>query len=194
MIQETGEFEKLVDDLLSVLDEDIRLMETALSHLDGLRGLVIKRDESCLRALLETIESGRKFYVANESKRQEIRQGLAAMLGCSLEEMTLSKLLVSAELVSAKRAGAGRASATSRQIAISERKTKLKALVDKLRREHLSTMMLLSECARLNKLLLLGIFGSSDERIGVTYTAAGNTRWPAVGGEQSPPRRVSARI
>ena len=87
-MQETEEFKKLVDDLLSVLDEDIRLVETSLSHLDGLRGLVIKRDESSLRALLATIERDRKFYVANELKRQEIRQVLAGMLGCTPEEMT----------------------------------------------------------------------------------------------------------
>lgn len=192
-MQETEQFEKLVDDLLSVLDEDIRLVETSLSHLDGLRGLVIKRDESSLRALIATIERDRKFYVANELKRQEIRQVLAAMLGCSPEEMTLSKL-EERTVCDTGQSGALLALPANRQIAVSERKTKLKALVDKLRREHSSTTMLLSECARFNKLLLLGIFGSSDEHIGVTYTAAGNTRWPTVSGEQGPPRRVSARI
>lgn len=163
MMDEKERLEKLVDDLLGALDEDARQLEATLSYLDQLRGFVIKRDESSLRALLETIEAERKFYTANESKRQRIRQELAVVLGCSREEMNLSRLELSVP--------------PSRQRAVSEKKTRLRALAEKLRTEYLRTTMLLSECVRLNRLMLKGIFGAGCDRIGITYTADGNAKW-----------------
>lgn len=160
------EFEKLVDDLLSVLDEDIRLVEKALSRLDEIRGFVIKRDEVSLRGLLKDIEGDRGYYVANESKRQQVRDELAAALGCSAEAVNLSKL-ERAQL----------RMPPEKRTALSEKKTKLKTLVEKLKTEHLRTAMLLSECVRLNRLLLKGIFGFDSQA--VTYGADGNTKWQA---------------
>jgi len=154
---------KLVDELLAVLDEDVRLLEKTLIPLDELRGFVIKRDESSLRTLLEKIETERNAYGANEQKRRQIRQELARLLGCPAEAMNLSKL--------------ERDAPAEKQTAVSERKTKLKGLTEKLRTEHFSTVMLLSECARLNRLLLRSVFGFSGR--GVIYGADGNTKWNA---------------
>jgi hypothetical protein len=162
---EAARLEKLVDDLLLVLEQDIRLVEKVLHRLEQIRTYVIKRDESGLRALLGTIGSDRPLYAANESRRRRIREKLAEVLCCQPEAVNLSLV-------------AGRAPA-SRQDAIAKTGTNLRALAEKLRKEHLSTTMLLAECARLNKLLLGGIFGSSVGE--VTYTTLGSASWRTEG-------------
>jgi len=65
-------------------------------------------------------------------------------LGCNLEQMTLTRL--EEVLPEGKKAQ------------VTERKDKLRLLAEELKKEYLSTAMLLSGCARFNKLLLKSIF------------------------------------
>jgi hypothetical protein len=133
-----------IDQLLFVLDEDIRHIQQSLSRLNELRSLVVKRDDLSLAKLLENIQAESDNYMANELKRQSIRKELAVALDCNLEQVTLSRL----EAVLPKEKGAQ----------MSERKARLKSLTGQLKREHLSTALFLSECARFNRLLLKSIF------------------------------------
>jgi hypothetical protein len=147
-----------VDRLLAVLDEDIRHIRGSLSRLDELRSLVIKRDDTALARLLENIRSEADDYAANESMRQAIREELADAVGCEVETMTLSRL----ETVLPE----------DRRAQVADRKARLRALVNELRKEHISTAMLLSECARFNSQLLRAVFNIG--RTGsVTYSPTG---------------------
>jgi hypothetical protein len=150
-----------VNDLLAVLDKDIEHLQETLLRLDRLRGLVIRRDDVSLARLLGKIQADTNDYAANESKRQSIRKELAIALGCDFKQMTLSRLegLLAQE----------------QKNHITEKKTRLRSLVEKLRKEHTGTVMLLSDCTRFNSLLLRSIFNSGDTKT-VTYTAAGSTR------------------
>ncbi len=136
--------EDKVDELLIVLDKDIQHMRESLSRLDEMRSLVVKRDEAALSKLLESIQAESDSYRSHELKRQSIRKELAAALDCSFEQMTLSRL--EATLVGEKKAQ------------VTERKVKLRTLTEELKKEHLSTAMLLSDCARFNSVLLRSIF------------------------------------
>ncbi len=147
MNAEMIEMESKVDELLSVLDKDIRHMRECLLRLNELRELVIKRDEVSLSKLLESIQAESEVYAANEQKRQAIRKDLADLLGYNVEQMTLSKL---EETVSKKK-----------RVEVSERKTTLRILASQLKKEHLSVALLLTECARFNKMLLNGILGQA---------------------------------
>ena len=138
------EIEDKVDELLAVLDKDIQHIQDSLSRLNELRSLVIKRDDAALGELLENIQGESNSYTSNELKRQSIRKELANAMGCNLRKMTLSML------------EAGLAKAKKAQVA--ERKEKLRSLTKELKREHLGTAMLLSDCARFNSLLLRSIF------------------------------------
>jgi len=138
------EIEDRVDELIAVLDRDIQQMQESLSRLNELRSLVIKHDDAVLGKLLERIQSRSDSYKCNELKRQSIRKELAIILGCRVEQITLSRL--EAELTGEKKAQ------------VAERKTKLRLLADELKKEHLSTSLLLSDCARFNSVLLKGIF------------------------------------
>jgi len=153
------EIEDKVDQLLVVLDRDIQHIQENLLRLNELRGFVIKRDDASLRKLLESIQPESNNYKSNELKRRLLREELAIALDCSLEQMTLSRL--EAELYEEKKAE------------VAERKTKLQTLTGKLKKEHLSTAMLLSDCARFNSMLLRSILKLGQAGT-ITYSPNGS--------------------
>lgn len=155
------EIEEKVDELLVCLDKDTQHIEQNLSQLNELRSLVIKRDDAALGNLLESIQAGADSYRNHELNRQSIRKELASAFGCNPEQMTLSAL--EAALPEAKRAQ------------ITQMKAKLRALIEECKKEHLSTALLLSECARFNNLLLKSIFDIGKTET-VYYNANGATR------------------
>ncbi len=157
----TIEIEDKVDELIAILDGDIRQMQESLSRLNELRGLLVKHDDATLSTLLEGIRSEQRSYKCNELKRQLIREELAITLGCSPKQITLSTL--EAELSGEKR----------EQVA--ERKGKLRFLADRLKAEHLSTMLLLSDCARFNNALLKGVFELGKTGT-ITYDSKGSAQ------------------
>jgi hypothetical protein len=139
-----SEIEAKVDELLSCLDKDSQHVQESLSQLNRLRSLVIKRDDAALGKLLEIIKAESDSYRSHESKRQTIRKELAHALGCNTEQMTLSALEASLPKV--------------KKSQVTKRKAKLISLIKELKKEYLSTALLLSECARFNNLLLKSIF------------------------------------
>ena len=143
----TIEIEEKVDALLACLDKDVQLLQDALLRLDELRRLIIKRDDDALGKLLEKIQIQANDHKSHERNRQSIHRELAAALGYEPRRMTLSVL----ENVLPK----------GRKEQITERKAKIKSLVGKFRKEHLETVLLLSECARFNNMLLKSIFDLS---------------------------------
>ena len=155
------EIEDKVDELLVALDKDIQHIQDSLSRLNEVRSLVIRRDDVGLGKLLESIQSESDDYETHELKRQSIRKELAIALGCNPEQMTLSRLeaILSEE----------------KKVQVTERKKKLRPLTEELRKEHLSTVLLLSECARFNRLLLKGIFGLGKAGT-IIYSSDGSTK------------------
>ena len=147
------EIDDKVDKLLTCLDKDSQHIQESLSQLNKLRSYVIKRDDSGLSKLLKTIQAETSSYRNHESKRQTIRKELANALGCNTEQMTLSAL--EARLPKGKKDQ------------IIKKKAKLMSLINELKKEHLSTILLLSECARFNNLLLKSIFDLG--RTGAVY-------------------------
>jgi flagellar biosynthesis/type III secretory pathway chaperone len=155
------EIEDKVDELLSCLDKDSQHIEESLSQLNKLRSLVIKRDDTGLGKQLEIIQAESDSYRNHESKRQTIRKELAKALGCKTEEITLSALEASLP--------------KEKMTQITERKAKLMALIQELKKEYLSTALLLSECARFNNLLLKSIFDLGQTGA-VYYNSNGATK------------------
>ena len=153
--------EDKVDELLVVLDKDIEHTQQSLSRLNELRSLVIKRDDVALGKLLESIQTESDSYRSHELKRQSIRKELASALGCGLEQMTLSTLEASLP--------------KEKKDQVTGRKAKLKSLIKELNKEHLSTALLLSECARFNRMLLKSVFNLGNTGT-VYYGSDGATR------------------
>ena len=155
------EIEDKVDELLSCLDKDSQHIEESLSQLNKLRSLVIKRDDAGLGKQLEIIQAESDSYRNHETKRQSIRKKLAKALGRKTEEITLSALEASLP--------------KEKMTQITERKAKLMALIQELKKEYLSTALLLSECARFNNLLLKSIFDLGQTGA-VYYNSNGATK------------------
>ncbi|MGB2863696.1 MAG: hypothetical protein WBC05_10265 [Sedimentisphaerales bacterium] len=153
--------EDKVDQLLACLDQDVQYMQESLLQLNEMRRLVIKRDEAALGKLLESIQAGAGCYRDHELNRKSIRKELADGLGFGIEKMTLSALQEC--LPEAKKDQ------------VTQMKAKLKSLSAELKKEYLSTALLLSECARFNNLLLKGIFdlGKTES---LHYNSNGETR------------------
>jgi len=157
----TIEMEEKVDELLVCLETDIRHIRESLSNLNELRALVIKRDDTALGKLLENIRAESNRYANHESSRQSMRKELAGILCCNLEQVTLSAL--KAYLPQAKKEQ------------LTQMQTELKALTGDLKKEHLRTALLLSECARFNSLLLRSIFDLGQTGA-VYYNSNGATK------------------
>ena len=155
------EIEDKINELLSILDKDIENTEKNLSRLNELRSLVIKRDEVNLGKLLESIRFESRGDTAQDLRRGSVRRELALALGCSIGEVTLSRL---SNIVS-----------QDKNAQIIQRRTRLLSLTEELKKEHLSTVMLLSECARFNSLLLKNIFDISKSGT-ITYDSTGGTK------------------
>lgn len=153
--------EMKVERLLAVLDEDVRHLEMTRVQLDTLRGLLIKRDEAALDQLLGEIRDRTETYATNERQRQALRADLALMLGCQTDRLTLSTL--QSMLPEPPRA------------ALAERQKKLKMLVADVKREHMLTAILVSDCARFNRMLVRTFFCSASPE-GVTYNPSGQAR------------------
>jgi hypothetical protein len=160
-IGESKKIDNLAEQLLEVLDRDAEHLNLALEYFNKIRAAVIKRDEAGLVELLERIEGESRSYSENEYRRQKLRKEIAAVLGWDAEDVRLSAL---ENVLSPENA-----------IRVSARKEIIGSLVTKVKTEHLGTAMFLSECSRLNEMLLRTIFSNVGE--GVTYNFKGAAGW-----------------
>ncbi|MGD2094929.1 MAG: hypothetical protein PVH77_07990 [Phycisphaerales bacterium] len=157
----TTEIEDKIDELLACLDKDSQYMQKNISQLNKLRSLVIKRDDAGLGRLLEIIKTESNNYQKHESERHKIREKLANAFGCNAKQITLSAL----ETTVPKE--------KKNQIKIT--KEKLMSLIIELKKEYLSTTLLLSECTRFNNKLLKSIFDFGKNEM-VYYNSNGATK------------------
>jgi len=155
------EIEDKVDELLACLDKDSRHIQESLLQLNKLRSLVIKRDDAGLGTLLKIIQAESDSYRNHESKRQTIRKELANAFGCNTKQMTLSALEASLP--------------KEKKVQVTKKKAKLMSLIEELKKEYLSTTLLLSECTRFNNLLLKSIFNLGKTGT-VYYNSNGATK------------------
>ncbi len=154
-------FQDNIDRLLDVLDTDIENIRQNLSALNQLRSSVIKRDNDSLAQLLKKIQADDGGYKNNESKRKSIRKALADSLGCPAEKITLTTLEQTLP--------------EEKKSLIAEKKEKLTELLKQLKNEYHATAVLLSECARFNRILLKTLLNNKNAET-VTYDAEGSAR------------------
>jgi len=155
------EIENKIDEMLECLDRDIEHIQKNLSRLNELRSLIIKRDDAALGKLLECIQGDSESYKNNEIKRQAIRKELADYFACGIEHITLTMLENELPEVKNNR--------------VYNKKTELKLLIEKFKKEYASTIILVSECSRFNKLLIKSIFDLGKTG-SVLYKANGTTK------------------
>jgi len=153
--------ENKIDEMLKCLDVDIEHIQTNLSRLNELRAFVIKRDDTQLMKLLNEIQMESDSYKEHELKRKMIRASLSKLLGCGIDKITLSNLETMLD--------------NDKRKEVSDKKALLKTLVESFKSEYASTIVLVSECSRFNKMLIKSIFEPTKNN-SVSYNAKGGSR------------------
>jgi len=148
-------------ELLACLERDILHIKQILKDLDKIRSLVVKRDENSLKGLLQNIQVQTDEYKEQEARRRDIRGELARLFNWSPQQLKLSELeTVLPEILRSQ---------------VKSKKVELQSLTERLKKEHLSTVLLLAECARFNRLVLRSIFDCDSQDV-VTYSSGGTKR------------------
>ena len=153
------QIERQIDEMLDCLDIDIEHIRKNLAHLNEMRGLVIKRDDEALQKLLDCIQAESESYKEFESNRQMIRKRLADSFDCAVSKINLTMLEKNLP--------------ETKSVLVRAKKAQLKSLVEDFKKEYASTIILVSECARFNKMLLRSIF--SPGKTGSVYYNANGT-------------------
>jgi flagellar biosynthesis/type III secretory pathway chaperone len=156
----------LVAEMVALLDEEIHLMEQRLAQMDATRQAIVRRDDNALDRLLLEAETIQNTQTATDLKLRAVRQTLAEAFGCRMGEMKLSWLL---ERLS-----------DEQRPQIEYRRQQIVLLAEQLRQRHLETALLLSECARINRLVLESLFPEADNV--QTYGTQGQTSWQMEAG------------
>ncbi len=161
MINVDIELKNHIDWLLGVLDDDLENLEKNISRLVELKELVIKREEGKLQELLNKIKNESGEVSKNEARREKIRKQIADLLKLEPSEVTLTSLM---QIVSDEYAEK-----------IRYKQKQLMEMSYELKKEHLSTALLLKDMSRLNHMILNSIFDRSKQQ-GVTYNSAGGAK------------------
>ena len=157
----------MIAELLDLLDEEIVLLDLRRRQFEALSEAIAMRDNDRLEVLLEEIERTLEMQTGVDAKLKILRASLAEeMAGPGRaplrdEEVRLSDV--------ARRLGG------KRRRAIEDRRAEIVRLAGELRTQHLRTAVLLTECGRINRLLLEAVFPHS--RSVTTYSEGGSSSW-----------------
>jgi len=157
----TVDIENKIKELMMVLDIDIAHLQESLLRLNDLRMLVVKRDNDKLGKLLMSIEASMSGHKENEHRREQMCQSLAEAAGIERPFATLADI---EQMIDGP---------MKQEFNI--KRSKLKVLATELKKDHLSASMLLADCARVNRMLLDGIFGGGKGRE-VSYSSNGSAK------------------
>lgn len=155
------DIENKINELMIVLDIDIAHLQESLLRLNDLRMLVVKRDNDKLGELLMTIEASTNSHKENEQRRQQICQYIADVAGIQSKYATLADI---EEMVDGPT-----------KLEFSRKRAKLKVLASEIKNDHQSASMLLTDCARINRMLLDNVFGGGKSRE-ISYSANGSAK------------------
>jgi hypothetical protein len=152
--------------LEGLLDEEAALLVLRHSQLGSLCAAIIERDESAVERILDQIEQAQQLQTIGDQKVAALRTELAGRLGVDAGALRLSGLI---DLLPPRC-----------QAGLRAKRTRVLELAERFGVQHMRTVMLLSECARINRMLLEGLFPRCQAV--TTYGAGGRANWRAEAG------------
>lgn len=164
---QTPSGQAMIGELLGLLDEEIVLLDLRRRQLEALSEAIVVRDNDRLEGLLEEIERTLEVQTSTDGKLKALRAALAEKMagpgGVPLrgEEVRLSALAQRLE--------------GEQPQALEDRRRQIVQLAGELRTQHLRTAILLTECGRINRMLLEAIFPRSQSV--TTYSEGGSSSW-----------------
>ena len=149
MIRAPWSMDGLIGELESVLDEEILLLEQKRRQLEDMGGAILDRDDDSLGRSLEEAEQTTQRQQAADLRLQALRNTFAEVLNLPAKQVRLSDI---AETVD-----------QAQRQTIEYRRQQIILLAEEVQKKHLETALLLSECARINQLMLESLFPQHQE-------------------------------
>lgn len=151
----------LLHELNRMLDQEIALLEKTRSQFDRMARIVLDRDEETLETLMEEIAATHRLQQQTEQKLFAIRTTLAGFMKRPMKKMRLAHLVQ--EL--------------PRKFAdpLKDRRKTLLDLTEQVRRSHTRAATVITECARVNRMLLENLF--PNKQAVTTYGAGGQSTY-----------------
>ena len=152
---------EMVHELLGLLDEEIRLLRLRADQFDELYEAILRRNDGRMESLLEEMTNAQHQQADVDTKLHSVRSLFAKALGRDADDMRLSVLI-------------GRLD-KKRSMDLEYKREQIILLAETLKRKHLRTAILLSECARVNRMLLEGLLPRAESV--TTYGTGGAQPW-----------------
>ena len=162
MISMTPNMAQLISAFAAGMDEEIELLELKGKHLEALSEAILGRDDESLSVLLGQMEQAQQLQTATDERLSAIRLEIANVQAWPVEMVTATRL-------------ASQLSGQARSM-IEDSRRRIVELAEQVRKQHLETALLLAECARINRMLLEGLFGQQSQPL-KTYSRDGNSTW-----------------
>lgn len=162
----TRELDGMIPDLLVLLDEEIALLGLRTRQFDDLYEAILHRRDEKMESLLEEMTTAQHHQAELDEQLQAMRTMCARTLKRPMREIRLSELIGLLEGQS--------------QTRLQEKRQQIILLSERLKRKHLTTAILLSESARINRLLLECLLPKTEAV--TTYGAGGAKPWQTSSG------------
>jgi len=155
-----------VEAIEALLDEEAALLDLRRGQFASLCAAIVDHDDDATERLLDQMERAQQLQDATDAKVDAARGALADAIGCPPAARRLSDLIDRVD--QPERTG------------LAERRERVIRRIERLQREHMRAVVLLSECARINRLLTDALFPGA--RGLTTYSAAGRSKWHGTAG------------
>ncbi len=161
MIMDDPVFREMAVELLVLLDEEIKLLHLRIQQFDDLYESILHRNDSRMEELLAEMVCAQQSQAQLDTKLQAGRTMIARSLGCEVQSMKLTMLVDRLD--------------EKKSVELEYKRQQIILLAEQLKRKHLDTAVLLSESARINRMLLEGLLPSSGTV--TTYNTCGSSGW-----------------
>jgi len=152
-----------VEELRAVLEEQSAALDRRAGQLAELSQCILSCNNERMESLLARMEEAQTLQAAADARLDSARRRVAECLGRPPGQVRLAELIAQLPAASAEE--------------LSRLRSRILQQVQRLRRQHLQTAVLLSESARINRLLLQCLM---PQRPAVTlYDRGGPRRWRA---------------
>jgi hypothetical protein len=161
MMTREADMQGPIGQMLGILDEEISLLALRRDQLEQLSRTILDRDDTAMERLLDEIEQAQQAQASADARLDAARAALAAELDVPAGELKLSGLV--------------RRLPPHLALAVDYRRRQIIDLAQAVRRKNLEAAIILSECARINHLLMQSLFPA--ERSVTTYRQGGSSTW-----------------
>jgi hypothetical protein len=153
-------------DLLALLDEEISLLGLRTRQFESLYDAILHRRDDAMETILEDMTLAQHQQANLDKQLLDVRLSIARVLQRPMQDIRLSELilLLDGELKTSLR----------------EKRQQIILLSERLKRKHLTTAILLSESARINRRLIESLLPKNDTV--TTYGTGGANPWRTSSG------------